>query len=135
VRAIDTSVAVAAFASWHESHAVALRAVQAGPALPVACALEAYAVLTRLPPPHRADPRLVRDFLAASFGGRGVGLAPDEDGPALIATLADLGVSGGASYDAVIALVCQRAELTLVTLDARARSTYERVGVATEFLG
>lgn len=135
MRAVDSSVVVAAFATWHESHAAALAVVQDRPILPVACALEAYAVLTRLPAPHRADPSLVREFLSTSFGGPGIGLAEHEDGAALIATLVDLGISGGATYEAVIALVCRRAGATLVTLDARARSTYERVGVTTERLG
>jgi predicted nucleic acid-binding protein len=135
VNAVDTSVIVAAFASWHEQHVVALRALQARPRLPVACALETYAVLTRLPAPHRADPRLVGDFLAANFEGPGIGLSVDEDGPTLIATLAERGISGGAAYDAVIGLVCQRANATLVTLDERARSTYERIGVRVRFLG
>lgn len=132
MKAVDTSVVVAAFASWHESHEAAARAVRSRPVLPVTCAVEAYAVLTRLPSPHRADAGLVRDFLAASFAGPGIGLADGEDGPALVATLVDRGIGGGAVYDAVIAIVCQRAGATLVTLDARARSTYERIGVATE---
>lgn len=134
MKAVDTSVVVAAFASWHEANGAALRAVRARPVLPVACAVEAYAVLTRLPPPHRADPGLVRDFLAASFPGPGIGLPDREDGPALIASLVDRGIGGGAVYDAVIAIVCQRAGATLVTLDVRARSTYERIGVVTESL-
>jgi predicted nucleic acid-binding protein len=135
MKAVDTSVVVAAFASWHESHEVALAVVQAAPALPVACALEAYAVLTRLPVPHRADGLLVRDYLQATFAGPGLGLPADLDGPSLVAAIADRGIHGGATYDAVIGLTCQRAGRTLVTLDARARSTYERVGVRVEFLG
>ena len=113
----------------------ALRVVQDRPFLPVACAIEAYAVLTRLPAPHRAEPRLVREFLVTTFGGPGIGLSEQEDGAALVATLADLGIRGGATYDAVIALVCRRVGATLVTLDARARSTYQLIGVATERLG
>lgn len=135
MKAVDSSVVIAAFASWHESHAAALDVVLDRPILPVACAIEAYAVLTRLPAPHRADPRLVREFLASAFAGPGVGLAEHEDGAALVAILADLGISGGATYDAVIALVCRRAGAMLVTLDARARSTYERIGVSTQYLG
>ena len=100
--------------------------------LPVACAIEAYAVLTRLPAPHRAEPALVREFLTTAFLGPGIGLSEQEDGTALVATLADLGISGGATYDAVIALVCRRAGATLVTLDARARAAYERIGVTTK---
>ena len=135
MKAVDTSIVVAAFASWHESHAVALRALTSRPLLPVACALEAYAVLTRLPAPHRVDARLVRDQLASTFGGPGIGLSAEEDGAALVSTLADRGISGGATYDAVIALVCLRIGATLLTLDARARTTYERVGAEIEYIG
>jgi uncharacterized protein with PIN domain len=50
--AVDTSVVVAAFASWHEAHAAAARVVADRPDLVAPAALEAYAVLTRLPPPQ-----------------------------------------------------------------------------------
>ncbi len=46
----DTSVLVAAPASWQESHAVA-RAALPGARLVGHCAVETYSVLTRLPPP------------------------------------------------------------------------------------
>ena len=134
MNAVDTSVVVAAFASWHEAHAVALRAVGNRPVLPVACALEADAVLTRLPAPHRVAPGLVRDYLATTFRGPGIGLDATEDGAALVAAVAERGIRGGAAYDAVIALVCHRVGATLVTLDARARETYERMGVAIRYL-
>ena len=47
--AADTSVVVAAFASWHESHGVAARALRPGIRLIAQCAVESYSVLTRLP--------------------------------------------------------------------------------------
>jgi predicted nucleic acid-binding protein len=133
VRAIDTSVAVAAFATWHESHDRALRAVAAGAALPAPCALEVYAVLTRLPPPHRAAPEIVRDFLAATFPGDRLTLTK-ESAARLIETLVERGVAGGATYDAVIGLIARDAGATLVTLDARALPTYERMGTAAELV-
>jgi predicted nucleic acid-binding protein len=49
----DTSVFVAAFASWHEKHALALAAVQAVDVVIAHCLVETYSVLTRLPTPHR----------------------------------------------------------------------------------
>jgi hypothetical protein len=67
VTAADTSVVVAAFASWHERHDAARRALDGGPRLVEHCALETYSVLTRLPPPHRAAGEVVREFLAARF--------------------------------------------------------------------
>lgn len=48
--AADTSVVVAAFASWHEGHESALVALARRPRLPGHVALESYSVLTRLPP-------------------------------------------------------------------------------------
>jgi hypothetical protein len=65
--AADTSVVIAAFASWHESHDVARRALDRGLQLIEHCALETYSVLTRLPPPHRSFGEIVRDFLTARF--------------------------------------------------------------------
>lgn len=134
MKVVDTSVVVAAFASWHESHTLALEALDDGPALPAPCALEAYAVLTRLPPPHRARPDIVRDFLAAAFPGPRPSLDPAV-ADRMIESLVERGVTGGAAYDAVIALVAMGAGATLVTLDTRARATYDRMGVATQFLG
>ncbi len=61
--AVDTSVVVAAFASWHEGHRSALAVLARHPRLPAHVAVESFSVLTRLPPPHRAPAVLVRDFL------------------------------------------------------------------------
>jgi predicted nucleic acid-binding protein len=133
VRAVDTSVAIAAFASWHEVHGPAARALRLHPRLPAPCALEAYSVLTRLPPPHRASPLMVRDFLAANFEEPYL-IPPPESMAGIIRELADRGVVGGAAYDGFIAAVARDAGATLVTCDVRARVTYERLGVIVEYL-
>jgi predicted nucleic acid-binding protein len=133
LKLVDTSVAVAAFASWHELHGPAAAAVEGLPGLPAQCALETYSVLTRLPAPHRAPPLVVRDFLAANFRSPYLSLAPDRIA-ALISELADQGIVGGAAYDALIAAVARDAGGTLVTCDRRARATYERIGVIVEYL-
>jgi predicted nucleic acid-binding protein len=134
VKAVDTSVVIAAFATWHESHAAAVEALAGGCALPGPCALETYAVLTRLPAPHRAAPDVVRDYLEVMFPGARLSL-PDAESRRLVDTLVQRDIAGGASYDAVIALIALSARVTLMTLDARARSTYDRMGVVTEYLG
>lgn len=127
--AVDTSVVVAAFASWHDHHSEAIRIVAAKPELPGPVALEAYAVLTRLPPPHRAEGPIVRDFLVRAF--RRTLLVLDAGGASrLVAQLVELGIVGGASYDAVIALIARQHGCELATLDHRALQTYERVGVS-----
>jgi hypothetical protein len=46
----------------------------------------------------------------------------------------DAGVSGGASYDASIAMIARDHGCELATLDARARATYDRIGVAVRYL-
>lgn len=67
MKAADSSLVIAAFASWHESHDLARRAVDAGVRVVEHCTLETVSVLTRLPPPHRASGDLVRDFLRERF--------------------------------------------------------------------
>lgn len=132
--AVDTSVVVAAFASWHESHGIATALMAERPGLPAPCDLEAYAVLTRLPPPHRAGMVIVRDFLRQAFPAGRLILSEERSGR-VVDRLVDAGISGGASYDAVIAMIADSHGHELATLDARARSTYERIGVAVRYLG
>ena len=71
ITALDSSVIVAGLLAWHEAHERSFRAlVQArrgtivvpGPAL-----VEAYAVMTRLPAPHRLAPSDAIDLLSGSF--------------------------------------------------------------------
>ena len=131
--AVDTSVVIAAFASWHESHDLAAAVLAEMPALPAPCALEGYAVLTRMPPPHRAGMGIVREYLARAFPSDHLVL-PRERMARIIDDLAEMGISGGASYDAVIAMTAAHHGRELATLDARARMTYERVGAIVRFL-
>jgi predicted nucleic acid-binding protein len=131
--AVDTSIVVAAFATWHEAHERAVPVLAGGPILPAPVALEAYAVLTRLPPPHRAEPTIVSEFLRRSF--RDIASLSQERIRRLVPDLVALGISGGASYDAVIAMIAMDASAELATLDVRARRTYELIGVVTRDLG
>lgn len=131
--AVDTSVVVAAFASWHEGHGSALEAVARRPRIPAHVLIESYSVLTRLPAPHRSPPGLVATFLEESFPQAPLGLAP---APlrALPRAAVAAGVSGGAIYDALIAETVKHAGATLLTRDRRAVVTYERLGVRYELL-
>jgi predicted nucleic acid-binding protein len=129
VTLVDTSIVVAAFASWHEFHSAADRVVDGKTRLVAHCSIEAYSVLTRLPPPHRVAGHLVRDFLAARFPEPYVCL----DAAAyrgLIPRLVEIGVNGGAAYDALIAATARATEDVLVSCDRRAAQTYERIGAA-----
>jgi predicted nucleic acid-binding protein len=128
VTVVDTSVVIAAFASWHAQHASADKVIDGRSRLAAHCAVEAFSVLTRLPPPHRVAAHLVRDFLAARFPEPYVALDGEAYG-ALIPRLVELGISGGAAYDALVAATARAAGETLISCDRRAAHTYERVGV------
>lgn len=124
----DSSVLVAAFASWHERHVAAVTATVAVDALVSHAELEAYSVLTRLPAPHRAPADLASAYLTRQYGGRRLSL-PGDARRKLIPRLADLGIAGGAAYDALIAITAATHDLTLLTCDRRAVRIYERIGV------
>jgi predicted nucleic acid-binding protein len=133
LKAADTSVVVAAFASWHSSHEAARRVLDGGLRLIEHCALETYSVLTRLPAPHRTSGIVVREFLQARFPQPFLRLSA----PAyreLVLALADAGIGGGAAYDALVAATAAHCDAELVTCDRRALPVYERFGVRTRVL-
>lgn len=131
--AADTSVVVAAFASWHEGHSAARRALDRAVKIPAHVLLEAYSVLTRLPPPHRADPSLVVEFLRSRFPDVPLTL-PAADCRDLVAEAASAGIEGGAIYDALIAATARAARATLLTRDRRAVPVYEALGASHRFV-
>ena len=132
--AVDTSVVVAGFASWHEGHRSAAAALARKPRVPAHVLVEAYSVLTRLPPPHRAPADLVATFLAARFREPPL-ILPARAHHELIEASASVGLAGGAIYDALIAATARHAGATLLTRDQRARSVYDRLGVRYELVG
>lgn len=91
-------------------------------------------MLTRLPRPHRANPNRVVEFLEASFLDDWLTL-PGSMLSGLVRAMAELGVTGGATYDALIGMTAKHAGTRLITRDRRALTTYERLGVEVEFLG
>ena len=131
---VDTSVLVAAFASWHEHHDVAFAALDRLDMIIAHCMLETYSVLTRLPAPHRIRPDVVAQYFDETFAAHSVAALAGDEQRELLAGCITLGVTGGAIYDALIAGTCARAGLKLLTLDARARQTYAALGVAHEML-
>ena len=133
MKAADTSLVVAAFASWHDKHESARRALDGGLRLPEHCALETYSVLTRLPPPHRAPAELVRDFLMARFPEPLLRLSPKSYRD-FIATLPAREVSGDAAYDALVAAVAAEHGCELITCDRRAAPIYERYAIRITLL-
>jgi predicted nucleic acid-binding protein len=132
--AVDTSVVVAAFASWHEGHAGAAAALARRPRVPAHVLLETYSVLTRLPPPHRAPARLVAEFLAERFKAVPLVL-PGAEHRRLVARAAEAGIAGGSIHDALVGATVRHAGGRLLTRDRCAAPTYERLGVAYELIG
>jgi len=125
---VDTSVTVAAFARWHVAHGVAREALKHVDRLIGHVAVETYSVLTRLPPPRRVPAQLVIEFLGHSFPNPALTL-PDDHYAELLRLAAAQNIVGGAIYDALIAKTAGSHQATLLTLDARAASTYAAVGV------
>jgi len=126
VTALDTSVIIAGLVSWHEDHSrsrSALETALAAPEptiLPVHALLEAYSVITRLPPPRRLTPNKARTLLSESLreSTRLVGLG--EEGWSVIEELADRLIGGGMTYDAAIVASARKAEATrILTLNGR----------------
>lgn len=132
--AADSSVAVAAFASWHALHERALDALEGEPRLAAPAALETYSVLTRLPGPMRVQPTPVVEFLRRRFPPPWLVLDAAAM-PALLEELSARGIAGGATYDAVIAAIARASGAAVVTCDRRATGVYERLGVAFELIG
>jgi predicted nucleic acid-binding protein len=112
--ALDTSVIVAGLLSWHAQHeeaAAELIALLSGPdkiVVPLHSLVEAYAVMTRLPPPNRLSPDNALALLEGSFRNSStlIGLDGDE-GWNLLSELSRQSIAGGTSYDALI-LACAR---------------------------
>jgi predicted nucleic acid-binding protein len=133
----DTSCIVAAVCAWHEHHEaaqgeIARRLRHDEPLFVAAPALvEAYAVLTRLPPPHRLSAADAYRLIDVGFGqpGRVVAL----DGRAYRAMLrraAEEGISGGRTYDAVIAECALRERgVALLTFNADDFSAFAARGL------
>jgi predicted nucleic acid-binding protein len=133
MKAVDSSVVIAAFASWHEHHAVARKALADRPRLIAHAAVESYSVLTRLPPPHRAQPSIVHAFITERFAEPFLTLS-EAGYQELLATVAAGQILGGPAYDALIAFTAAEHQATLQSLDHRAAPTYEAVGATVEQL-
>jgi hypothetical protein len=72
--------------------------------------------------------------LAQRFSGEPLRLA-DADHGSLLDTFAAAGIFGGASYDGLVALEANAHGRTVLTLDRRALSTYQRLGVPFRVIG
>lgn len=123
---VDTSCIIAAVCGWHKHHSAAAaeieRRLESKERLATAAhaLAEAYAVLTRLPAPHRLAPADALALLEGNFidGARVVAL--DADGyRSLLKRAAGDGLAGGRTYDAIIAECAVRAQAAaLLTFNA-----------------
>jgi toxin FitB len=132
--AVDTSVAVPLLVRSHHDHATVTRwwngqdIALSGHAL-----AETYSVLTRLPGDARLAPGDAARLIGARFSPPLV-LSGDHS-RTLPDTLSRLGIAGGAVYDALVALAAQEHGAALATRDARARGTYEAIGIKVIIVG
>lgn len=132
--ALDTSVAIPLLVQTHAAHEAVVRwwsgreVALSGHAL-----AETYSVLTRLPGDVRLAPddaaRLLQDRFSSPLllGPKASRRLPD--------VLSRMGIAGGAVYDALVALAALEHKVDLATRDARARDTYEKVGVRVVIAG
>lgn len=107
---------VAAICTWHEHHVAAVTEIESRlergerMAVPAPALVEAYAVLTRLPSPHRLSPADASALVEANFVEHSTVVALTGPGYGrLLRRLAKREVAGGRSYDAVIAECARRA--------------------------
>lgn len=126
--AVDTSVAVPLLVRSHLRHAQVAK-WWAGQELALSghALAETYSVLTRLP----GDARLAADDAARLLDERFTRplLLSAQQARTVHGILSRLGIAGGAVYDGLVALAAREHGVALATRDARARGTYEAVGV------
>jgi len=131
--AVDTSVTIAAILADHEAHDLAEEALRRSDTTVAHVAAETYSVLTRIPPPLRldaasaatvVDSRLPRKLVTLDAGAHA----------SILGRLAAGQISGGATYDGLIALTALEHDLLLLSRDHRAARTYRALGVRFELL-
>ena len=126
--AVDTSVAVPLLVRSHQHHVDVVRwwggqeLALSGHAL-----AETYSVLTRLPGDARLSAEDAARLLDARFAKPLVLSGPHAR--TVHVTLSRLGIAGGAVYDGLVALAAKEHGVALATRDARARGTYDALGV------
>jgi predicted nucleic acid-binding protein len=127
--AVDTSVAVPLLVRSHQHHAEVVRwwagqeVTLSGHAL-----AETYSVLTRLPGDARLSAADAARLLDVRFPKP---LALSESRAQQVhAILSSAGIVGGAVYDGLVALAARDHGVPLATRDARARGTYDALGIA-----
>lgn len=130
---VDTSAALALLVSDHEHHDATFEALgERRLGLCGHAAFETFSVLTRLPVPNRRAPSVVARLLASNFPETRFLTSPRA--VALVRSLGEHGLGGGAVYDALVGATAVEHGLVLVSWDRRALDTYHRLGVEVELL-
>ena len=125
--ALDTSVAVPLLVRGHPDHNRLDRQWDGREvALCGHSLIETYSVLTRLPGDLQVTPAQAARLMGDRFGPPFVLAAETER--RLPTILAELGIGGGQTYDALVALAAIEHDVELATRDGRARGVYETVG-------
>jgi predicted nucleic acid-binding protein len=132
-KAPDSSVTIAALLADHSAHKTAADALARCKTTIAHAAIETYSVLTRLPAPHRVDAAAAATVLKARLPTTYATLEANTY-PHVPARLAAAGVSGGATYDALIALTALEHDLELISRDKRAERTYRALNVPYELI-
>lgn len=133
IKAADSSVTVAALWGDHPAHRAASEALATCRTTIAHVAIETYSVLTRLPVPHRADATTTAAALDERLPATHAALDADAYAAAP-ARLAGAGVSGGATYDGLIALTALEHDLEIITHDRRAERTYRALNAPYKLL-
>lgn len=129
----DSSVLIAALRPTQEGHEVCLEAVRSVTAVPVQVLLEVYGVLTRLPGRQRVPAQpLARELARLAWQPLQL---PADAHAAMLLKLAEAGLTGGAVYDAQIAMTAKHHGYVLLSRDRRAARTYEVIGAAYQLVG
>jgi toxin FitB len=122
--AVDTSVVIASFLTWHEHHDPSRRSLEGAMrdgllVVPSAVLVESYAVMTRLPAPHRLSPRDAQALLEENFAvSARVESLTGSDVWHMLATLVHESISGGRTYDAqILAAAIKSRASVLLTLN------------------
>lgn len=119
---LDTGCLVAAVCAWHIHHEATRREIErrgaAGEELVLAAhsLAETFSVLTRLPEPHRLRPDDALALIEANWGETRLVALAGSDYRSTLRRCREVGIGGGAVYDALIAACARKARVaTLVT--------------------
>ena len=118
---------VAAVCGWHVRHAAAAgeieRRLERGERMAIAAhaVAETYAVLTRLPPPHRLAPADAWTLVRTNFVENAALVTLDASAHvAMLEQLAGAGIGGGRTYDGLIAACASASNVrALLTFNSR----------------